>query len=154
MKPRFLQLYMDIAERVAQMSYAVRLKVGAVVVLDDRILSMGYNGTPSGWDNTCERRIDSSEVDRDSSTVTVIPNMLVTKPEVLHAEANALMKLARSTESGYGATLFCTHAPCMECAKMIYQVGIESVYFGKRYRDDSGLEFLRKSGVDVSEFTS
>lgn len=143
---------MDIAERVAKMSYAVRLKVGAVIVRDDRILSMGYNGTPSGWDNECEKKIAAyEEVSLESRSVTYFPEVLVTKPEVLHAEANALMKLARSTESGQGATLFCTHAPCMECAKMIYQAGISTVYFGQRYRDDSGLAFLRQAGVAVEE---
>lgn len=144
MKPKFQKLYMDIAHRVAQMSSAQRLQVGAVIVRDDRILSMGYNGTPSGWDNVCEDKILL-----DNGT-----EKLVTKPEVLHAETNALAKLARSTDSGLGASLFCTHAPCIDCAKMIYQTGINQVYFGQRYRNDSGLQFLRAARVDVIELAS
>lgn len=141
---------MDIAERTAEMSHAVRLKVGAVIVKDDRILSMGYNGTPSGWPNLCEDTIYCHDGDR------IEPNTnrsyrLITKPEVLHAESNAISKLARSTDSGQNAVMFCTHAPCMECAKLIYQSGISSVYFGKHYRDDSGLTFLRQAGVHVEE---
>lgn len=136
MKDKFKHLYMEIASSVSKLSSAKRLQVGAIVVKDDRVISMGYNGTPSGWDNTCE---------------DVINGELVTKPEVLHAEMNALAKLAKSSESGDNASLFVTHAPCMNCAKLIYQAGIKSVYYKTNYRDTSGKDFLNKLGVYVEE---
>ena len=139
---RYQKLYMDIAGRVADMSHARRLQVGAVIVKDDRIISMGFNGMPAGWDNNCE---DTSVEELDEKFVTV----LKTKPEVLHAESNALAKLARSTESGDGADIFITHAPCLDCAKMIYQTGIRRVFYRNSYRSDDGLQFLKQSGVDV-----
>lgn len=142
---RYNSLYMDIAKRVAKMSYARRLQVGAVVVKDDRVISMGFNGMPSGWDNNCEDIVEQHE---DGGQI------LITKPEVLHAESNAVSKLARSAESGLGADMFITHAPCMDCAKLIYQSGIKCVYFGMAYRDDSGIKFLEKSGVTVENFES
>lgn len=142
---RYNSLYMDIAKRVAKMSYARRLQVGAVVVKDDRVISMGFNGMPSGWDNNCEDIVEQHE---DGGQI------LKTKPEVLHAESNAVSKLARSAESGLGADMFITHAPCMDCAKLIYQSGIKCVYFGMAYRDDSGIKFLEKSGVTVENFES
>jgi dCMP deaminase len=131
---------MDIASRVAKMSYARRLQVGAVIVKDGRIISMGFNGMPSGWDNNCEHTVDNNE--------------LKTNPEVLHAESNAIAKLARSTESGEGADIFITHAPCIDCAKMIYQAGIKSVYFSSAYRNNDGIDFLQKSGLEVENFIS
>lgn len=121
---------MYVAKRFAELSQCERLKVGAIVVKDDRIISIGYNGTPTGWDNCCE--CDGK-----------------TKPEVLHAEANALTKLARSTESGEGATFFVTHSPCIDCAKLIAQSGISEVYYDKVYRCDAGLEFLQKCEIPV-----
>ena len=142
---RYNSLYMDIAKRVAKMSYARRLQVGAVVVKDDRVISMGFNGMPSGWDNNCEHIVEQHE---DGGQI------LKTKPEVLHAESNAVSKLARSAESGLGADMFITHAPCMDCAKLIYQSGIKCVYFEMAYRDDSGIKFLEKSGVTVENFES
>ena len=148
MTPRFEQLYMDIAQRISEMSRARRLQVGAVIVRDDRILSMGYNGTPAGWDNNCEDKvykIDGWQVD-DNGCYD-----LKSKPEVLHAETNAIAKLARSTESGLGATLFVTRAPCLDCAKIIYQSGIKHVYYATDYRDDSGITFLRDSGIQVEK---
>ena len=111
MKQKFIEAYMDMAYRFAELSSAKRLQVAAIVVKDDRIISIGYNGMPSGWDNCCET---------DDNT---------TKAEVLHAESNAIAKLARSSESGEDATIFITHAPCMECAKLIYQSGIKEVYY-------------------------
>ena len=132
---------MDTAERFAQLSHARRLHVGAIVVKDDRIISIGYNGMPSGWDNNCEDVIQHSD-----DTVT-----LKTKPEVLHAETNAIAKLAKSNESGMGATLFITHAPCLDCAKLIYQSGIGSVLYRNSYRDTSGVSFLEKSGIEVKQ---
>jgi dCMP deaminase len=143
MKPKFQQLYMTIAGTVARMSSARRLQVGAIVVKDDRVISMGYNGMPSGWDNTCEDVIQHSD---DTTT-------LKTKPEVLHAETNAIAKLARSSESGLDSDLFVTHSPCLDCAKIIYQSGIRRVYYSHSYRDSSGLDFLQKSGVEVVQLT-
>lgn len=137
---RYNHLYIDIANRVAKMSYARRLQVGAVVVKDGRIISMGFNGMPAGWDNDCE---DIVELNEDGG------HTYKTKPQVLHAESNAIAKLARSTESGEGADLFVTHAPCMDCAKMIYQAGISRVYYGSAYRDAGGIDFLKQSGVEV-----
>ena len=139
MKPKFIDYYMKIAEVTAGLSYAKRLQVGAVIVKDNQILATGYNGMPSGWENVCEHVID---------------DQLVTKREVLHAESNSLMKVAQSTESSSGATLFCTHAPCIECAKLIYQSGIKTIYYKNEYRDDSGLNFLKLSGVNVHQHDS
>ena len=141
MKDKFIQAYMDVAERFAQLSSAVRLQVGAIVVKDDRIISIGYNGMPSGWDNVCEEKV------YDTSAKATY--QLKTKPEVLHAESNAIAKLAKSPESGEGATIFVTHAPCMDCAKLIYQSGINTVYYRTAYRDTSGIDFLAKSDVEV-----
>jgi dCMP deaminase len=139
MKQKFIDAYMDVAERFAQLSSAVRLQVGAIVVKDDRIISIGYNGMPAGWDNVCENLIG---YDKGKP-------VLNSKPEVLHAEANAITKLARSSESGDGASIFVTHAPCMNCAKLIYQSGIDTVYYRTSYRDTSGVDFLAKSDVEV-----
>ena len=108
---------------------------------DERIISIGYNGTPSGWDNNCESEIYSTSVGDNPR--------LVTKPQVLHAESNAIAKLARCTESGEGATLICTHAPCIECAKLILQSGIIRVIYSEDYRSTDGLEFLTQGGVIV-----
>ena len=139
MKQKFIDAYMDVAERFAQLSSAVRLQVGAIVVKDDRIISIGYNGMPAGWDNVCENIIG---YDKGKP-------VLNSKPEVLHAEANAITKLARSSESGDGAAIFVTHAPCIDCAKLIYQSGIDTVYYRTSYRDTSGVDFLAKSDVEV-----
>ena len=140
MKNKFISAYMDVAERFSKLSTAKRLQVGAIVVKDDRIISIGYNGMPSGWTNDCENQI----IDVKTGDTT-----LVTKQEVLHAESNAIAKLAKSGESGEGAAIFVTHQPCIECAKLIYQSGIRSVYYSKEYRLTDGLKFLTKSGVNV-----
>ena len=141
MKTRFKNLYLDIASRVAQMSRARRLQVGCIVVKDYRIISLGYNGTAAGWDNNCEDIFyDELGMER-----------LKTKPEVIHAESNAISKLAKSTESGLGADMFITHAPCLECAKLIYQSGINRVFFHAIYRDTAGLDYLAKCGVEVNQ---
>jgi dCMP deaminase len=140
MKIKFIQAYIDVAERFAQLSSATRLQVGAIVVKDDRIISIGYNGMPTGWDNCCEDVVRQDEV---GFQVTK------TKAEVLHAETNAIAKLAKSGESGLGATMFVTHAPCIDCAKLVYQSGIATVYYKNKYRSTQGLEFLDKSGVEV-----
>lgn len=141
MKTKFVQAYIDTAKIFAELSHARRLHVGAIVVKDDRIISIGYNGMPAGWDNNCEDVIQHSD---DTTS-------LKTKPEVLHAETNAIAKLARSTESGEGADMFITHSPCLDCAKLIYQSGIQRVWFGEAYRDTAGVDFLTKSGVLVNQ---
>jgi len=133
---------MDIAQRTAELSHARRLHVGAIVVKDDRIISIGYNGMPAGWDNNCEDEIKWPNGDI---------KFLTTKPEVLHAETNAIAKLARSVESGLDSDLFVTHSPCLDCAKLIHQAGIKRVYFGSAYRDSAGVDFLRSSGVEVEQ---
>lgn len=129
--------HMDCASRYAQLSSAVRLKVGSVVVKDNRIISIGYNGMPSDWSNVCE------EVDSDGN--------LVTKKEVIHAEANAILKLARSTESAEGATMYVTHVPCVDCAKMIYASGIARVVWKDTYRSMEGWDFLVKCGIEIDK---
>jgi dCMP deaminase len=142
MKQKFCDAYMRTAEVFAGLSSAVRLHVGAIIVKDDRIISIGYNGMPSGWDNNCE-----FEFVHPQTKVSE----LVTKPEVLHAETNAIAKLAKSTESGDGAKLFVTHAPCLDCAKLVYQSGISSVYYRNSYRSDEGIAFLKKCNVEVNK---
>jgi dCMP deaminase len=132
---------MDIARRTAELSRARRLQVGAVIVKDDKIISIGYNGMPAGWDNDCEDQV----YEQDGFHIT-----LTTKPEVLHAETNAIAKLARSNESGLDSDMFITHAPCLDCAKLIYQSGIKRVFYSEAYRDDAGMQFLKKSGIDVT----
>jgi dCMP deaminase len=144
MKDKFIDAYMDVAERFAQLSSARRLHVGAIVVKDDRIISIGYNGMPSGWDNDCEDKVWTQDGDYT----------LKTKPEVLHAETNAIAKLAKSNESGMGATMFITHAPCLDCAKLIYQSGISSVLYRNSYRDTSGVTFLERSGVEIKKINA
>jgi dCMP deaminase len=122
---------MQVAQVYAGLSSAERLKVGCIIVKENRIISIGYNGMPSGWDNTCE--VDN-----------------VTKPEVLHAETNAIAKVARSNESCVGATLFVTTAPCLDCAKLIYQSGISRVVWKTPHlRTDEGLQFLEKCDMKV-----
>ena len=162
MKPKLAQAYMRTAEIFAELSHARRLHVGAIVVKEDRIISIGYNGMPAGWDNNCE---DKEYMDRGAGGWLSPDEIemqwpledengrykLKTKAEVLHAESNALAKLARSSESGLGADLFVTHSPCLDCAKLIYQSGIKRVYFGTAYRSSQGIEFLRASGVDVKQ---
>ena len=140
MKFRFVQAYMDVAERFAKLSHAKRLQVGAIVVKDDRIISIGYNGMPSGWDNECEICTHIDDVGAPT---------LKTKPQVLHAESNAITKLAKSTESGDNSIMFCTHSPCMECAKLIFQSGIQRVYYGEEYRSMDGINFLTASKITV-----
>lgn len=141
MKQKYVDAHMAAAEVYSKLSSAKRLQVGAIIVKDNRIISIGYNGMPSGWDNNCEEQFHGED-----DTV-----YLKTKPEVLHAETNAIAKLARSTESGLGATLFVTHAPCLDCAKLVYQSGINSVYYRNSYRSEDGLQFLEKAGVEVKK---
>ena len=140
---------MDVAERFAKLSSARRLHVGAIVVKDDRIISIGYNGMPAGWDNDCEYEVEEFQTEYGVGSKLVKTGELKTKPEVLHAETNAIAKLAKSNESGMGATMFITHAPCLDCAKLIYQSGISSVLYRNSYRDTGGITFLEKSGIQV-----
>jgi dCMP deaminase len=142
--PRLLETYLDVAYSFSQLSYAKRLQVGCVMVKHDRIISIGYNGTPSGWSNRCENTIIDIKTGKE---------VLVTRPEVLHAESNAIAKLARSTESGEGASLICTHAPCLDCSKLIYQSGITQVLYQFLYKNEDGLEFLKKSGIEVIQIS-
>jgi len=135
MKRKFIDAYMDTAVRFASLSTAIKLQVGSVIVKDNRILSIGYNGMPAGWTNECEFTNENNDIE--------------TKPEVVHAEANAIIKLARDGESGKDSALFVTHAPCIHCAKMIYGAGISKVYYKYTYRDTIGLDFLMKCGVSV-----
>lgn len=170
MKKKFIDYYMRIAEETAKLSSAVKLQVGSVIVRDHKILATGYNGTPTGWDNNCEDKIwdpgaggwlSPEEFDEQypyeayhHGAERMVRYRLKTKPEVLHAETNCLMKIARSTESSDGATLFCTHAPCLDCAKLVYQSGIKKLYYRDSYRDTAGIEFLNKGGVDVEQYTN
>lgn len=175
MKQKFIDLYMDWALRTAQLSHAKRLQVGSIIVKEDRVISMGYNGMPSGWDNDCEDKdymsgdaggwLDPTEIEErwpfeetvheQQSDDTVWTHTrryrLKTKPEVLHAERNALDKLAKGTEGGLDSTMFITHSPCLECAKSIYGAGISTVYYGEDYRSKDGIYFLEKCGVKVEK---
>jgi dCMP deaminase len=167
MKQKFKQAYMKTAEIFAELSHARRLHVGAIVVKDDRIISIGYNGMPSGWDNNCEDREYMTDaggwlspeeiyeqwpyVEYNEDAEEEYRYRLKTKPEVLHAETNAIAKLAKSNESGDGAVLFVTHAPCLDCAKLVYQSGLNTVFYRNSYRDDSGILFLKKAGITVEK---
>lgn len=138
-------VYMDMAYSVAKLSYAKRRQVGCLIVKDDQIVSFGYNGTPKGFDNECEDVVPCSEGccgECDMATK-------VTKKEVLHAESNALTKIAKSTLSSDGADLYTTTAPCFDCAKLIIQSGITKVFYNEGYRDMSGVELLEKANINV-----
>jgi len=171
MKQKFINYYMKVAELTSTLSYAKRLQVGAVIVNGNKILATGYNGMPSGWDNNCESFeymsidaggwLDPEEIyerwpfvedDIDPDLGYARRYRLKTKDEVLHAETNAIAKVSASTESSEGATMFCTHAPCINCAKLIYQSGINSLFYRDTYRDVAGIEFLEKSGVSVTKY--
>jgi len=141
MKQKHIEAYMKTAEVFADCSTATRLHVGAIIVKDERIISIGYNGTPSGWDNNCE----DIKINNDGDYVTV------TKPEVLHAETNAIAKLAKFNGSGSGSVLFVTHSPCLDCSKLVFQSGISTVYYRNSYRDNAGVDFLNKAGVKVEQ---
>lgn len=131
--------HLKTAKVYAELSSARRMKVGCVIVKDNRIISIGYNGMPAGWDNNCEYEIGAYELDRE----------LKTKDEVIHAESNAITKVARSTESAEGAVLYTTCSPCLQCAKLIHQSGISRVVYGHNYKSDEGLTFLEKCGIII-----
>lgn len=152
MKEKFVYYYMGIAKSTADLSSARKKRVGCIIVKDNRVISMGYNGMPSGWDNECENWIPHVPFyvhpdDRE------IYGTFETKPEVLHAETNAISKLARSTESGEGADLFVTCTPCIECAKLIHQAGIARVFYDEDYDSSkgNGLAFLNRCGIYVEK---
>ena len=140
--------FMDIAKRVSEMSYAKRLKVGSILVKDGNIISFGWNGMPAGWDNNCEDEVVVAVVDGAPQKEI---KELRTKPEVLHAEQNLLMKISKSTNSSQGATMYVTCAPCIECAKLIHQSGIFKVVYEHTYRNNDGLNLLEKCGVDIQQ---
>ena len=146
MKEKYINAYLDIAHRVAALSHARRLKVGAVIVKDD-VITYGYNGMPSGWDNDCEHWVDVNDIFSDAD------QELRTRSEVLHAESNAVSKIARSTVSACDADMFITHSPCIHCAKLIFQAGVKRVFYSESYRSSDGVEFLEKSGVTVEKIT-
>lgn len=146
MKQKYIDAYLDIAYRVAELSHARRLKVGAVIVKDD-VITYGYNGMPSGWDNDCEHWVEVDDIFSDAD------RELRTRPEVLHAESNAVSKIARSTVSAKDADMFITHSPCIDCAKLIFQAGVRRVFYSEEYRSRAGIEFLEKSGVAVEKIT-
>lgn len=150
-------------------SYAERAKVGALIVKNGMIISDGYNGTPSGFDNCCEIENFKFVPGCEPSTAKEcrrgmdgackgcnysmkIKDGLRTKPEVLHAEANAITKIAKSTQSSDGATLYVTLSPCLECSKLIIQSGIKRVVYGAKYRITDGLELLEKAGIEIEQF--
>jgi len=153
---KFANAHMKAAEVYSQLSSAKRLQVGCVVVKDNTIIGIGYNGMPSGWDNNCEDKVYANEWSVDNNVWEYQeedsghPYNLKTKPEVLHAETNALAKIARSTNSSDGASMFITHAPCLDCAKLVYQSGIKSVYYRNSYKNTDGIDFLNKCNVEVT----
>ena len=142
MKKKLIDAHMQAAEVYSKLSSAKRLQVGCVIVKDNTIIGIGYNGMPSGWDNVCET------VKFKDFTGTVL---MKSKPEVLHAETNAIAKVSRSSNSTDNADLFVTHAPCLECAKLIYQSGIKSVFYRDTYRSEDGIQFLQKCNVEVKQ---
>ena len=167
MKEKMKKFYMSVAQSVSQLSTAEKLKVGCVAVKDDKIISFGYNGTPAGWDNKCEDTeymavdagglLDPEEIIKEWPHEQWRDNIykrykLVTKPEVIHAEMNCLMKLAKSNESSQNSILFITHAPCMNCSKAIYQAGIKHVYYKQTYRLCDGIDFLEKTSTCIEQY--
>lgn len=128
---RYHKAYLRMASTWAELSHCQRKKVGAIIVKDDMIISDGYNGSPSGFDNCCENELGE------------------THWYVLHAEANAILKVAKSTNNCHGATLYLTLSPCKDCSKLILQAGIKQVVYNKAYKDTSGIDFLKSAGIDV-----
>jgi dCMP deaminase len=151
MKQKFIDAHMKVAETYAQLSSAKRLQVGAVIVKDDTIIGIGYNGMPSGWDNECEHKTINLDDEYDYLDEDGTTYKLKTKDEVIHAESNALCKVTKSTNSSQDADMFVTHAPCIHCAKLIHQSGIRKVFYRNTYRDENGLKFLEKCGVEIEK---
>ena len=152
---------MRAASVYAELSTAKRLQVGCVIVKDNTIIGIGYNGMPSGWNNMCEEVEYVLKEECQATDEFMMKNgytetahgwsRLKSKPEVLHAESNAIAKVSRSTNSSEGAAIFITHAPCLECAKMIYQAGIKEVYFKETYRSEAGINFLKQCEIKVQQ---
>mgnify|MGYP003336489059 CR=1 FL=1 len=173
MKQKYIDAHMKAAEVYADLSSARRLHVGCVVVKDNTIIGIGYNGMPSGWDNNCEDKeymsgdaggwLNPDEIEErwpnreqqlpKDQNLPWLRYKLTTKPEVIHAEANAIAKLAKGSESGNNSTMFLTHAPCLVCAKQIFTAGISKVYYRDSYRDDKGVVFLQQCGVEVDKYS-
>ena len=130
---RYDKAYLKMAREWAKLSHCERKQVGALIVKDSMIISDGYNGAPSGFDNCCE--------DEEGKTIWY----------VLHAEANAIMKVSKSTNNSNGATLYITLSPCKECSKLVLQAGIRRVVYMKGYKDDAGIKFLDKAGVEIEQ---
>jgi len=161
MKEKFINAHMKAAEVYAELSTAKRLQVGCVIVKDNTIIGIGYNGMPSGWDNNCEdveyilkeecRQSDRFMMHNGYTESAHGWSRLHSKKEVLHAETNAIAKVSRSTNSSESASLFVTHAPCLDCAKIIHQAGIKEVYYRHNYRSVSGIEFLKKCNIVVQQ---
>jgi dCMP deaminase len=151
-KDKFVKFYFKVASEASDLSHARRLKVGAVIVKDDSILSYGYNGTPGGFDNNCENEEYRNEIDDRGNHRLVMTGVLVTKPEVIHAEINAIAKAAKKGYSCHDATMFITHAPCVECAKLICQSGISKIYYKETYRSTYGLDLLYKKGIEIIHY--
>ena len=155
-------IYMQVAYQFAKLSYAERRKVGCVIVKDKQVISFGYNGTPHGFENECECEV---KMDSDAGAWLDLETIeeqwpfqnsegrykLTTKREVLHAESNAIMKVAKSTMSCEGADLYTTTCPCFDCAKLIIQAGIKKVYYTEDYRDMSGVELLKRAEIEVEQ---
>ena len=156
--------HMKAAQGYAELSHAKKLRVGAIITKDDRVISIGYNGTPAGWSNECEE-IEFVEDNEYLDYPSMVSQGYIfgadkdtagwvrreTKPEVIHAEANAVAKLARSSESGDGASMYITHSPCFNCAKLIYTAGIKKVFYSEEYRNTDGINFLKKCNVEVEQ---
>ena len=161
MKEKFIKAHMKAAEVYAELSTAKRLQVGCVIVKDNTIIGIGYNGMPSGWDNNCEdveyilkeecRQSDKFMMHNGYTESAHGWSRLHSKKEVLHAETNAIAKVSRSTNSSESASLFVTHAPCLECAKIIHQAAIKEVYYRHNYRSIDGIEFLKKCNIGVQQ---
>jgi len=163
MKDKMKLAHMRTAFNYAACSSAVRLQVGSIIVKDDAIISIGYNGQPSGWDNVCEEReymssdaggwLDPDEIESQWPFVAEdqLRYRLKTKSTVLHAESNAISKLAKLNGGAQGSAIFITHCPCLDCAKTIYQAGITEVYYAQSYRDTIGADFLLKCGLTVEQ---
>ena len=161
MKEKYIKAHMKAAGVYAELSTAQRLQVGCVIVKDNTIIGIGYNGMPSGWNNNCEEVHFVLKDECYKSDEFMLHNgyretahgwtKLKSKPEVLHAETNAIAKDSRSTNSSEGASMFITHAPCLECAKIIYQAGIKEVYYQNTYRSDVGINFLKQCEIEVKQ---
>lgn len=146
--------YMKMAKIWATNSFAQRTKVGALIVKDGMIISDGFNGTPHGFENECEEFVSCGNACTNlfgQDCEHCKEHKLKTKPYVLHAEANAILKVAKSTNSTEGATLYCTMAPCLECSKLIIQAGIARLVYSEPYRDTSGIELLKRAGIQIKQ---